>query len=198
METKIGRRMTKLLKRLLFICIFCSLGLQTYAQADSTVLNLDKLYWEDIQFEKKRLLDVVISGSRTEEERKDVTDKVYVITKQEIHDNGYYTLVDVMASLPGIRTSQPGSGQEGETFYMRGLQGNTYAKILINDIPFKAFISKSIGISSQLPIRQAERIEVIYGTKASIYGVDASAGIINIILPQGKELENGTFDVDIG
>jgi|GEM_PF-5046626 len=189
---------SRLSRSIVLIYVFYLLGLPLHAQTDSTILDLDELQWEDIQFDKKSLLDVVISGSRMVEQRKDVTDKVYVITKQEIHDNGYYTLVDIMASLPGIKTSQPGSGQEGETFYMRGLLGNTYAKILINDIPIKSFVTKSVGISSHLPIRQAERIEVIYGTKASIYGVDASAGIINIILPQGKDLQNGDFDVDIG
>jgi len=74
--------------------------------------------------------------------------------------------------LPGIRVSQPGSALEGETFMMRGLLGNAYAKILVNGIPIKPYV----------PIQQAERIEVIYGPAAALYGADASTGVINIVM----------------
>jgi outer membrane receptor for ferrienterochelin and colicin len=53
-------------------------------------------------------------------------------------------------------------------------------------------------ILAQLPIRQAERIEVIYGPAAAVYGADAVSGVINIIT---READKGTFvlgDVSIG
>ncbi|MFT4973995.1 MAG: outer membrane receptor protein involved in Fe transport [Saprospiraceae bacterium] len=64
---------------------------------------------------------------------------------------------------------------------MRGLQGNTYAKILINDIPVKPYATRGMPIGAQLPIREAERIQVIFGPAAAVYGADASAGVINIV-----------------
>jgi len=39
-------------------------------------------------------------------------------------------------------------------------------------------------IGAQLPIRQAERIEIIYGPAAALFGGDANAGVINIIIEQ--------------
>ena len=71
--------------------------------------------------------------------------------------NGYLTLTDVLKRLPGIRVSQPGSALEGETFLMRGLLGNAYAKILINDLPIKPFLVSGMPIGAQLPIREAYR-----------------------------------------
>jgi hemoglobin/transferrin/lactoferrin receptor protein len=73
---------------------------------------------------------------------------------------------------------------------MRGLLGNSYAKILINDVPIKPFVVNGMLIGAQLPIREAERIEVIYGPAATLYGADASAGVINIIL---KEKERPVY-----
>ncbi|CAG0906722.1 unnamed protein product, partial [Cyprideis torosa] len=117
---------------------------------------------------------------------------------EEIREQGYYTLVDAIKHLSGIRVSQPGSGMDGETFLQRGLYGNTYTKILINGTPIRPSAVGAMPIGSQLPIRQAERIEVIYGPAATLYGPDAAAGVINIIL---KDSEYPTFaqaDVEVG
>ena len=84
--------------------------------------------------------------------------------------------------LPGIRVSQPGSAINGELFMMRGLIGNTYAKILVNGIPVKPYMTNGMPIGAQLPIQQADRIEVIYGPAAALYGADAATGIINIVI----------------
>ncbi len=124
----------------------------------------------------------VMSGSRTLQDVDDLPLTIYVITKEEIQRYGFVTLVDALKHLPGIQVSQPGSALDGETFQMRGLRGNSYAKILINNVPIKPIIASSMPLGAQLPIQQAERIEVIYGPAAAVYGADASAGVINIIL----------------
>src|SRR5690606_39184062 len=82
--------------------------------------------------------------------------------------------------------SQPGSGADGETFKLRGLLGNSYCKILIDGVPVKTFATKGMPIGAQLPVRQADRIEVIYGPAAALYGSDANAGVINIITKRSE------------
>jgi len=47
---------------------------------------------------------------------------------------------------------------------MRGVNGNQYTKILIDNIPVKASVLSGVPIEAQLPVRQAERIEIIYLT----------------------------------
>jgi outer membrane receptor protein involved in Fe transport len=91
-----------------------------------------------------------------------------------------------MRSLPGIRVSQPGSGAEGETFILRGLLGNSYMKIMLNGNTIKPSIVRGMPMGAQLPIRQAERIEVIYGPTAVMYGADAAIGVINIITKESE------------
>ena len=44
--------------------------------------------------------------------------------------------------------------------------------------PVRPSVVGAMPIGSQLPIRQAERIEVIYGPAATIYGADAASGVI--------------------
>lgn len=169
------------------------------AQQDSSVLVTDRLSADDIHtdiLEIKR--QKIVSASRTLQAVEDLPFTVYVITKEEIRNNGYVTLVDALKMVPGIRVSQPGSGTDGETFLMRGLRGNEYAKILINNIPVKPLGIKGMPIGAQLPIRQAERIEVIFGPAAALHGADASAGVINIILKESERPLYTKADISFG
>ncbi|MBI5917680.1 MAG: TonB-dependent receptor, partial [Bacteroidetes bacterium] len=140
----------------------------------------------------------IISGSRFPIEAADLPFSVHIITKEEIRQNSYETLVDALKMAPGIRVSQPGNAIEGETFLMRGLPGNTYTKILINDVPVKPSFVAGLPIGAQLPIREAERIEVIYGAGAALYGADASAGVINIITRQSEKPVFMQADLGVG
>ncbi len=133
---------------------------------------------------------MVISATRTPEKADEQPFTVWVITAEEILQNGFVTLGDVLRAAPGIRVSQPGNALEGETFMVRGLSGNQYMKVLINDVPIKAAIAPGMSIGAQLPIRQAERIEVVYGPAGAIYGEEACTGVINIIL---KETERPVY-----
>ncbi len=140
----------------------------------------------------------IVSGSRFPIDAADLPYSIYVITKEEIRRNGYETLVDALKMVPGIRVSQPGSAIEGETFQIRGLLGNTYAKILLNDVPIKSSFLASMPIGAQLPVKEAERIEVIFGTGASLYGSDTPAGIINIITKESDKPVFMQADLSVG
>lgn len=140
----------------------------------------------------------IISGSRFPISAADLPFSSHIITREEIRRNGYETLVDALKMVPGFRVSQPGSATEGETFLMRGLLGNTYAKILINDVPVKPSFVASMPIGAQLPVKEAERIEIIYGAGAALYGSDASAGVINIITRESDKPVFMQADLSVG
>lgn len=140
----------------------------------------------------------IVSASRSAKKVEDLPVTVYIVTREEIIRNNYITLVDVLKSLPGIRVSQPGSGDRGETFLMRGLEGNAYAKILIDGIPIKPSVVRGMPISAQIPVRQAERIEITYGPASSIYGADAMSGVINIVMQKVSKTSFAQADASSG
>jgi outer membrane receptor protein involved in Fe transport len=140
----------------------------------------------------------VISAGRISKSLDEVPLQVYVITEEEIRRNQYRSLSDVLLALPGIQVSVPGTGELGENFQIWNLTGNLYSKILINGVPVKPSVVAGMPLGSQLPVRQAERIEVIYGNSSAVYGADAVSGVINIIT---KEAGQGTFvrgDISLG
>ncbi|HMX41312.1 MAG TPA: TonB-dependent receptor plug domain-containing protein, partial [Saprospiraceae bacterium] len=131
-----------------------------------------------------------LSATRTLEEVDQLPFTVWTVTADDILRFGFVTLGDVLRAAPGIRVSQPGNAVEGEMFLMRGLAGNQHVKVLINDVPITSNAAHGVTIGAQLPIRQAERIEVVYGPDGVLYGGEACAGVVNIIL---RETERPVF-----
>ena len=176
------------MKKLFFLGFLVGmLSVQLFSQNDSLIRELDQLDLGDLILEDSfSTRTQVAAASRSLQNISELPFPIFVIRRSEIVSNGYITLVDALKSMPGIRVSQPGSALEGETFTMRGLLGNTYAKVLINGNPIKPYIVSGMPIGAQLPIQQAERIEVIYGPAAALYGADASSGIINIVLGESE------------
>lgn len=171
----------------IFPFLLSFLPLIVSAQIDSLSIDLAQLTWKDIQQNNQiQATQQVSSASRSLKDLKELPFTIYIISKEEIQQNGYITLVDALKMLPGFRISQPGSAIEGELFMMRGLIGNSYAKILINGIPIKPYMINGMPIGAQLPIQQAARIEVIYGPAAALYGADATTGIINIVMENSE------------
>ena len=176
------------------------LPLQVSSQPDSSgiQLNIESLKAEDLRFTADTNRLQMISTGRISRYSDELPLFVYVVSHEDILKNQYTTLIDVLNSLPGIQTSKPGSGELGESFQIWGLTGNLYTKILINGLPIKPSVVSGMPIGSQLPVRQAEKIEIIYGNASAVYGADAVSGVINIIT---READRGNFargDVGLG
>ncbi len=173
--------------QLLFLSFFT---VPIFAQTDTLKQPMNRLGVPEVITGKAIIEEKVIGASRSVRKLEDLPVTVYIISQEDILKNGYTTLTDVLKMVPGIRVSQPGNGVNGETFLMRGLEGNTYTKILLNNLPIQPTVSSTLSIGEQLPIAQVERIEVIYGSASAVYGADAMVGVINIIT---KGTQNSTF-----
>jgi hypothetical protein len=202
MDTKTSRFLLGSIKPFRFfipglLCLCSTFSAMT--QNDSSLLLLpEQLTDKNVKdFGEDNNREFIRSATRAEENPSDLPFTTWVITSEDILRYGFVTLADVLKAAPGIKVSQPGNAVEGETFMMRGLSGNQYMKILINDVPVKPSLALGMSIGAQLPIRAAERIEVLYGPAGGMmYGNDACAGVVNIIT---KETERPIFTrADLG
>lgn len=168
------------------VAMLASYGL--CAQTDSVAPLLKRLTKTDLSLQEDSLPANQVWSvlRRVPVAADDLPFDMYIISKDEIQRHNCITLADALKYLPGGRVSQPGNALLGETFLVNGLLGNEYTQILINDIPIKPGNTAGMPIGAQLPIRQAERIEVIYGPAADAYGGNTAAGVINIILQESE------------
>lgn len=149
------------------------------------------------------LEQVVVTGSRIPRATLEGPSPVTVISKEDIDAQGYRSVFDALSAL----TQNTGvvQGEDfGNTFTpaantlnLRGL-GPNHTLVLVNgrrlaDYPLAYEGSVNVVNLANIPSALIQRIEVLAGGASAIYGSDAVAGVVNIIL---KEKFDGT-DVNV-
>ncbi len=138
----------------------------------------------------------VTSATKTSQSIKDVTSNIDVITSEEIEARHFTTVVEALNTIPGVSfTSSGGIGQQ-TSVRIRGMKsGKTL--VLIDGIRYNDPTGEGASFE-HLMIGDIERIEVIKGAQSSVWGADASAGVINIITKNAKEGTHGSIAVEYG
>ncbi len=133
------------------------------------------------------LPEVVVTATRVPTPLDQIPAGVTVITRQEIELRGYNTLTEALQAVPGIRVSQSGGPGGNASVFIRGTNSNQVLVLRdgmpINDgsDPGSAF---NFGVDT---LADVERIEIVRGPMASIYGSGAVGGVINMITRRGTE-----------
>jgi len=136
------------------------------------------------------LMELEVSGvSRYKQSVSDVPNSIQVINHQQIIDRGYFDLSDILKDLQGFDVVS-NAGQFGEFYSLRGISGNDRFLVLINGHKINPATGTHISIGNSISIRNAERVEVIYGPASAVYGADAFSGIINIVINDTAPEEN--------
>jgi outer membrane cobalamin receptor len=122
----------------------------------------------------------ITTASRVLERATDAPATVYVITRQDIRARGYSMLLDVLRDLPGMETIEQYYSEQGTLVPVRGVVGNNKIVILVNGMRVNPPGGEETMIRSDMSVRFAEQIEVIYGPGSTLYGQDAISAVINI------------------
>ena len=112
---------------------------------------------------------------------------ITILRGEVMQARGATTVVEALALLPGIEQSHDRIGTQ--TTLIRGIGGSFVSgnmKVLLDHVSMNAAISGHAEAVMMLPIEQVERIEVIRGPGAALYGEFAYAGVVNIITRKDK------------
>jgi iron complex outermembrane recepter protein len=150
--------------------------------------------------------EVVVTGSLIPQARAETSTPVTVITAEDIQAKGFETVAEALqhssfatGSNQGPQTS--GSFTQGaQTLSLFGLSPS-YTKYLIDGRPLADYPalyngSNSVNSISGIPTMLVDHIDILPGAQSSIYGSDAIAGVINIVLK--KKAEGFEADVRYG
>ncbi|MEH0690468.1 TonB-dependent receptor [Vibrio cholerae] len=122
---------------------------------------------------------MVVTANRVEQQLKDALAPVEVVTRQEIDAIQAKSLSEVLRRLPGVQiASQGGVGQNTE-LYVRG-RSTKNTLVLINGVRIGSATTGAANLSA-IPLDGVQRIEVIRGARAAVYGSDAVSGVVNVI-----------------
>ncbi|WP_419769721.1 MAG: TonB-dependent receptor plug domain-containing protein [Candidatus Marinarcus sp.] len=153
----------------------------THSQADERVLSTI----------------TVTSATKSEQSIKDVTSNVSVITKEEIEERHYTSVVEALNSVSGIDFNSNGSIGSISNVYLRGMANNRVL-VLVDGVRFQDPSNTSGANIAHLMITNIERIEIIKGAQSGIWGSEAAAGVINIITKKAEKGTHGSANLEYG
>lgn len=118
---------------------------------------------------------IVVSGTKFAQALEETTEKVEVITEEEIKESGAKNLTEALHEIPGISFT----GHPIQSIMIQGLSG-AYVKFMIDGVEVTGDIGGSTP-AYQIPVASIERIEIIRGASSALFGSDAMGGVINVI-----------------
>jgi iron complex outermembrane receptor protein len=152
------------------------------------------------------LAEIVVTGSLLRRTSEETESPVTVFTAQEIKQTGLTSVADVVRTLSAdnsgtIPTAFSGGFAAGASgVALRGLtvnstlvliDGRRAAPYALADDGQRAFVDLNT-----IPLDAVERIEILKDGASSIYGADAIAGVVNVILK--KQYQGAEIGVDLG
>lgn len=146
------------------------------------------------------LAKVTVTGTRIPQTSLELSIPMSVITAEDIERSGQRTLHDLLGERPGLVSHPPmtvsSEGRNyptvaatGASLYSLGPRATLY---LLNGKRIASFGLASNDLGglvdlNTIPLSFVDRIEILRGGASAIYGADAMAGTVNIILKKDHE-----------
>ena len=154
-----------------------------YREQEITVVTHPETTTE-VKFELEQdvlgLEEVVISSDRNERKRKDAPVIVNTVSDKMLSMTQSATINEGLVFTPGIRMENNCQNCGFNQVRMNGMEG-PYSQILINNRPVFSGLAGVYGLEL-IPANMIERIEVVRGAGSALFGSNAIAGTINLIL----------------
>lgn len=151
----------------------------------------------NINAEEIGLNEISISANRTATKLNNIGSSVTVLTRDDISNSTESHLIDYIAQIPGVSSSQNGPKGSASGLTLRGL-GLQYIKVLVDGIDVGDVSSIPVMANiSGIMLDDLERIEVLQGSQSALYGSSAIGGVIAVTTKKGAA-QTSSFTGEIG
>jgi vitamin B12 transporter len=126
---------------------------------------------------------VVVTANRSERQLHETLASVELVNREQIVRSQARDILELLRRFAGIDIARTGGPGSQTSVFMRGTNSN-HVLVLIDGA--RASSSASGAFSwEQLPVQHIERIEIVRGPRAALYGSEAIGGVIQIITRSG-------------
>ena len=144
----------------------------------------------------KQLKEVIVSSTRIDLPLSENARSIQVITKENIRQAGVTTVADLLQQVAGVDIRRRGiAGMQADLFIRGGSFDQTL--LLIDGIKLDDAQTGHHTLNLALPLEVIERIEIIKGPAARIFGQNAFTGAINIVTKSNLD-NTGVVNVQAG
>lgn len=135
--------------------------------------------------------EVVVTGSRISQAGLNTISPVTTLSEENIKQQGFTTVEDVLNNLPQVVASQGSAVSNGasgtSTVDLRGL-GAERTLVLVNGRRLMPGTPNNQGIVSgpadlnNIPFALLDRVDLLTGGASAVYGADAVSGVVNFVM----------------
>jgi len=124
---------------------------------------------------------------------------IYVITQEDIRRSGMSAIPDLLRMVPGLQVGQMQAGSWGVSARGFNSQSSDKMLVLVDGRSIYSPIDKGVFWDEQdIPLDDIERIEVVRGPGATMWGANAVNGVVNIITKKAKDTQGSLATAEAG
>lgn len=130
------------------------------------------------------LHETMVTATRVQQPLTDVVADVTIIGASEIQRSGAVTLTDLLARQAGFELVRNGGPGTASSVYLRGAE-TRFTAVYIDGVRID---TQSTGGApwEAIALGQIDRVEIVRGAAAAVYGSDAVAGVVQIFTRKGQ------------
>lgn len=162
------------------------------------LLNFMNLQAQEVVSKRDTLKEIIITSTRIELPFKKDSRTMTIINAETIQNSAATNVADLLQQVAGVDIRRRGTGGAQADLYIRG-GGFDQTLLLIDGIKMDDAQTGHHTLNAALPIEVIERIEIIKGPAARVFGQNAFTGAINIVTkkklnnPVAINAETGSF-----
>ncbi len=175
------------------LCLLVFISLASAARAQKRPGDLAGMSIEELMQVQ------VTSASKKQEKLSETAAAMYVITQEDIRRSGMTSIPELLRMVPGLEVAHLDANRWAIS--ARGFNGRFANKMLVlidgRTVYTPLFSGVHWDVQDTL-LEDIERIEVIRGPGATLWGANAVNGVINIITKQAKDTQGALVTVGGG
>lgn len=122
--------------------------------------------------------EIVVTASRTAETADATLAPVTVFTRRDIEASQAQSLPDLLRTVPGATLASYGGVGKTTSLFLRGTESD-HVLVLVDGLKLGSATAGSAALQD-IPLDRIERIEVVRGPRAALYGSEAIGGVIQV------------------
>src|SRR5215813_2077246 len=141
----------------------------------------------------------VTSVSKRSQKVADAAAAIFVLTQEDIRRSGARNIPEALRMVPGLEVAR--IDENKWAIGARGFNGRFANKLLVLIDGRSVYTPLFSGVYwdiQDVPLEDIDRIEVIRGPGATLWGANAVNGVINIITKDASSTQNGIITADAG
>ena len=180
-------RLITLFRRLLACATMCCLAISAVAgpvHDDNPFLSLTIEELVDV-----RVVNVS-SVSRNKQKLSEVASAIFVITQDDIRRSGVTSIPEALRMAPGVQVGRISTDKWAVS--IRGFNGFSSSKVQVlvdGRSDYSPLFAGTLWAQQDTLMEDIERIEIIRGPAASVWGTNAVNGVINIITKSASKTQ---------